>query len=100
MKKANMVPAHKKGDKQILKNCLPISFVPIAGKIFERLLDDKIFEFFIENNLISKNQSEFRTVSFCINRLLSITHEIYQSFDGSLEVRVVFLDTSKAFDKV
>ena len=36
----------------------------------------------------------------CINQLLSITHEIYQSFDDSLEVRAVFLDTSKAFDKV
>ena len=55
-KKANVVPNHEKGDKQILKYYRPISLFPIAGKIFERLLYDKIFEFFIENNLISKNQ--------------------------------------------
>ena len=99
-KKANVVPFHKKGDKQILKNCRPISLLPIAGKIFERLSYDRMFEFFIENNLISKNQSGFRPGDSCINQLLSITHEIYQSFDDNLEVRAVFLDISKAFDKV
>ena len=59
-----------------------------------------MFEFFIANNLISKNQSGFRPGDSCINQLLSITHEIYQSFDDNLEVRAVFLDISKAFDKV
>ena len=29
-----------------------------------------------------------------------IIHEIYQSFDDNLEVRDIFLDISKAFDKV
>ena len=75
-KKANVVPVHKKGDKQILKNYRPISLLPIAGKIFERLLYDKMFEFFIANNLISKNQSGFRPGDSCINQL-SISHEIY-----------------------
>ena len=59
-----------------------------------------MFEFFTANNLISKNQLDFRPGDSCINQLLSITHEIYQSFDDNLEVRAVFLDISKAFDKV
>ena len=84
---------------QILKNYRPISLLPIAGKNFERLLYGRMFEFFIANNLISKNQSGFRPGDSCINQLLSITHEIYQSFDDNLEVRAVFLDISKAFDK-
>ena len=94
-----MVPVHKNREKQILKNYRPISLLPIAGKIFERLLYGRMFEFFIANNLISKNQSGFRPGDSCINQLLSITHEIYQSFDDNLEVRAVFLDISKAFDK-
>ena len=69
-KKANVVPVHKKGDKQILKNYRPISLLPIAGKIFERLLYDRMFESFIENNLISKNQSGFRPGDSFINQLL------------------------------
>ena len=36
-KKANVVPVHKKCDKQILKNYRTISLLPTAGKVFERL---------------------------------------------------------------
>ena len=46
------------------------------------------------------NQSGFKPSDYCINHLLSITHEIYESFDVRLEVRSVFLDISKAYDKV
>ena len=35
-----------------------------------------------------------------MNQLLSITQEIYHSLDNGLEVRDVFLDISKAFDKL
>ena len=45
-KKANVVPIHKKGDTQILKNYRPISLLPITGKILEGLLYDTMFEFF------------------------------------------------------
>ena len=61
---------------------------------------NKMFNFFIENKLISSNQSGFKPGDSCINQLLSITHEIYESFDVGLEVRSVFLAISKAFDKV
>ena len=51
-----------------------------------------MYSFFIENGLISPNQSGFK--------LLSIAHDIYQSLDQGCEVRSVFLDISKAFYKV
>ena len=57
---------------------------------------NSLFEFFIANELISSNQSG----DSYINQLLSITHEIYKSFDDGYEVRGVFFDISKAFDKV
>ena len=59
-----------------------------------------MFTFFTENNLISPNQSGFRPGDSFINQLLAITHEIYKSFDEGFEARGVFLDISKAFDKV
>ena len=31
---------------------------------------------------------------------LFVTHDIYQSFDDGLETRAIFLDISKAIDKV
>ena len=56
----------------------------------------------MEENLLNPNQSGFRLADSCINQLLAITHEIFKAFDcnPSLEVRSVFLDIVKAFDKV
>ena len=56
----------------------------------------------IQNNLLNSSQSGFRSNDSCINQLISITHNIDRAFDAnpSLEVRGVFLDLSKAFDKV
>ena len=99
-KKGNIVPIHKKGDKQILRNYRPVSLLPICGKILERLMFNEIFEFFIANKLISSSQSGFKLDDSCINQLVPIIHEIYSSFDESLKVRSLFRDISKAFDKV
>ena len=59
-----------------------------------------MFRYLIENNLISSSQPGFKPEDSCINQLLSITHKICKSFDGGFEVRGVFLDISKAFNKV
>ena len=56
-KKANVAPVQKKkGNKESLKNCRPISLLPICSNIFERLIYNKMFTFFTENTLISSNQ--------------------------------------------
>ena len=54
------------------------------------------------NNLFTSCQSGFRKQDSCVSQLLAITHEIYKHFDAnpSLETRAVFLDISKAFDRV
>ena len=56
----------------------------------------------MEERLLNPNQSGFRQSDSCINQLLAITHEIFEAFDcnPTLEIRSVFLDISKAFDKV
>ena len=75
-----MVPAHKKGEKQNLKNYRPISLLPVAGKIFERILYNNIYKHFSLQKIISPNQSGFKAGGSDINQLLSIPHEIYKSF--------------------
>ena len=96
---ANVVPVHKKGDKQILKNYRPVSLLSICGKVSEGLIYNSLFEYFIPNDLISPNQSGFKPGDLCTNQLISITHEIYQFFDDGFEVRGVFLDISKVLTK-
>ena len=99
-KKGNIVHVHKKNDKQRLNNYRPISLLTICNKIFERLMFNEMFKFFIENDLISQHESGYKPGDSCINQLLSTTHKIYQTFDEGFDVRSVFLDISKAFDKV
>ena len=88
--------------KSPIKNYRPISLLPILGKIFERLIYKDLFNHFYCNNLFTKNQSGFMPGDSCIFQLLSIVHEINSSLDcnPTIDVRGVFLDISKAFDKV
>ena len=59
-----------------------------------------MYPYLIDNNLISSHQSGFKGKDSCINQFLPSTHGIYKSFDEGFEVRGVFLDVSKAFDRV
>ena len=59
-----------------------------------------MFKFFRKNDLISSNQSGFKSGDSCINQLLSINHEIYKSFQYGWHVRDVFLAIFKVFDEV
>ena len=92
--------SRKKSDKQCIKNYRPVFLLPICSNIFERLLFNEIKKFFNENYLLSSNQSGFRPGNSWKNKLLPITHELQQSLDNDFQVRGVFLDISKAFDKV
>ena len=67
--------------------------------LFETLIIIKTFSKHFET--FSKHFPNFsKPVDSCTNQLISIMHEIYPYFDDEFEVRGVFLDMSKAFDKV
>ena len=100
MEKANIVPAHKKNSRQIMKIYRPISPLPICGKIFEKIISDEIYKHLTVNKLLPDKQSGFRPGDSTINQLLSITHDIYNAFEHHHDTRAVFSDISKAFDKV
>ena len=101
-KKANVIPVHKKNEKCIVNNYWPVSLLSVASKIFEKAIYNNLLNYIERENLLNINQSGFRANDSCINQLISITHEIYRAFNcnPSLEVRGIFLDLSKAFDKV
>ena len=52
-----------------------------------------MYDFLSDNNLLSQNQSGFKSGDSCIN-------EILNAFDKGLEVLGIFLDILKAFDMV
>ena len=70
--------------------------------MFERVIYNSLFNYFQRNKLFKPSQSGFLPGDSSIAQLLSIIHEIQTAFDENpaVDVRGVFLDISKAFDKV
>ena len=95
----NIIPVHKRTTNNQLK---PIPILPIFGKVFEKIIFNKIYHFLLEERLLNPYQSGFRPSESCLNQLLAITHEIFQTIgcNPPLQVRSVFLDISKAFGKM
>ena len=75
-KKANVVPVHKKNDKQLVKIIvLYPCYLYVVKLLNVRILYNSLFNFLNQNDLISPDQSGFKPGNSCINQLLSITHD-------------------------
>ena len=101
-KYANVVPVHKKNEKNLKGNYRPISLLPVFGKILEKLIYDSLYSHLATCDLLNPRQSGFRHGDSTIKQLLSITHTIFKALDCNppCDVRSVYLDISKAFDRV
>ena len=99
---SNVCSIHKKKSKNDKSNYRPISLLPILSKIFEKIIFESLYSYFIKNNLLVNCQSDFIKGDSCVSQLLSITHTIHKNLDvnPSLDTKGIFLDMSKAFDKV
>ena len=95
-----MIPIHKKNAKDIVSNYRPISLLPLCGKIFEKVIYDSLYEYIYKNKFISDKQSGYKRGDSTVKQLISITNEIHKAFDEGKEIRAVFLDISRAFDRV
>ena len=101
-RKATLFQSAKKESKNCLKNSSPIILFPIFSKIFERLISNALFKFFVQNQLFTDCQSGFIPRGSYVLQLLSITQETHKSLDcdPSEEVRGVFPNIFKAFGKI
>ena len=99
-KEANVTVIFKKGDPSLPSNYRPISLLNTMEKVFERLIFKHLFNHLRFNNFLSPVQSGFTPGDSTVNQLLSIYDTLCKSLDNGLEVRVIFFDISKAFDKV
>ena len=76
----------------------------VAGGIFmiKNTMVNSIFNFIDTRKMLSVHQSGFHPFDSSVHQLILIVHDIYNSFDAnpSLEVRGVFFDIFKAFDRV
>ena len=93
-KKETLYLCLKKGDKQKIKINRPVFLLLICSKAFERIIYDNKLKYFLDNKnyLVSLKRSGFIPGDSRLNQFLSITHDIFTSFNNDLEVRGVFLE--------
>ena len=79
-KRANVVPVHKKNEKNLKESYRRISLLPIFSKILEKLIYESLYSHLERENFLNPNKSGFRPGDSTINQLLSITHSIFEAF--------------------
>ena len=99
-KEANVCPVPKTGDLSLVSNYRPISLLNSEDKVLERLVFKHLFNHLRDNNLLSSLQSGFLPGDSTVNQLTYLYNTFCQALDSGKEVRAVFCDISKAFDRV
>ena len=62
-KRANVVPIHKKNEKNLKSNYRPISLLPIFGKMLEKLVYDSLYSHLVSCNLLNPISQVFVPVT-------------------------------------
>ena len=83
----------------MVSNYRPISLLNSEAKLFEKLISKYLFNHFRDNNLLSSLQSGFMPGDSTVNQLTYLYNTFCEALDEEKEVRAVFCDISKAFDR-
>ena len=97
-KKSKIIPLFKKGEPSLLVNYRPISLLPTISKIFERVIQNQMYDYFNDNNLLAEQQYGFRkhlSTEFAAVKLADYISKQMES--GNLPCSL-YIDLSKAFD--
>ena len=98
LKLAKLVPIFKKGDTSFPENYQPISLLPAISKVFEKVVFNQLYEYFISNKLLNNNQYGFHKLHSTEHAVLHFVDRIITELDKSNSPIAIFLDLSKAFD--
>ncbi|GFU02682.1 RNA-directed DNA polymerase from mobile element jockey [Trichonephila clavipes] len=100
-KTANITVLPKPGkDESKAENYRPISLLSSVGKIFEKILLERIKAFCNENNIIPDFQHGFRENTSTLHQLLRVNNQIIHGFSQRMITGGVFHDVQKAFDRI
>ena len=78
----------------------PISLLSSISKVFERIVFNDLYNYFVSNDLLNDCNSGFRKHDSTTNRLLALLDSIYRGLEERKDIIMILLDISKAFDKV
>lgn len=89
-----------KGSEQDPTNYRPISVTSCLSKMLEKIIFKYLFNYLKENEILTRFQSGFRPGDSTVAQLLELYHIIMENLDKGKDLKFIFCDVSKAFDKV
>lgn len=98
-KDATIVTIYKKGDRTDCGNYRGISLLSIAGKIFARILLDRLSQH-ITPEVVPESQCGFRSNRSTIDMIFSLRQLQEKCIEHDQPLYIVFVDFTKAFDTV
>ena len=99
-KHPHVIPFHKSGDKDDVRNYRPISLLPVISKILEKIVANQLMDFLESNKLLANSQHGFRSHLSTETALMKVTEKLYSNIDEKKISLLLLLDLSKAFDSV
>jgi hypothetical protein len=100
LKKAKIIPVHKKDDINNISSHRPVSVLPSISKVYEKLVQLQLSEYLEQFNLIDQIQHGFRAGRSVTTAAVSFLESIIDSIDKGHSTIGIFMDLSKAFDCV
>ena len=98
---ANVAAIFKgKGKDNDPTNYRPISVTSCLRKIMEKIIFKYLYNYLQEHEILIKYKSGFRPNDSITNQLLEIYHIILENLDNGKDIKFIFCDVNKAFDKV
>ena len=97
---ANVTPIFKKGSKSKTENYRPVSLTSVPCKLMESIIRDKVVNHLTINHLIKSSQHGFMKHKSVTTNLLEFLEKVTATVDGGNPLDIIYLDFSKAFDKV
>ena len=100
LKIGKISPIYKKDNKELLENYRPVSTLAIFGKIFEKIIYNRLYNFITSQGLMYENQYGFRKNHSTSHALNFSVNYIESCLKNKQHVLGIFIDLSKAFDTI
>ncbi|CAB4028471.1 Hypothetical predicted protein [Paramuricea clavata] len=102
LKKGVILPSFKRLelDFNMYSSYRPITNVAFLSKTLERVVSTQMTSYFIDNHLLAKRQSAYRSFYSTETALLRVFNDVLYAIDDHQEIVLVLLDLSSIFDTI
>ena len=97
-KDAEIVPIPKKGNLQSCDNWRGISLLDVAGKVFARIVQDRLQV--IAESILPDSQCGFRKSRGCVDMIFAARQLVEKAREHDESLFILFVDLKKAYDSV